>query len=131
MFMVLDTVPENFPPISEHEAQDGLNVISAPKIANDKNTVASIGVLACIEKISPTPDDKKPMIAVMVLDLNLNPFSYILSTKKPALRLPNAPKISGIDDKVDAYTKSRSNLVFIYGNNQVRQKKKVKLLAKY
>ena len=131
MFMVLDTVPENFPPMSEQEAQDGLNVISAPKITNDKNTVASIGVFACIENINPTPEAKKPIIAVMVLDLNLNPFLYNLSTKKPAQRLPIAPKISGIDDKVEAYTKSRSNSVFIYGNNQVRQKKKVKLLAKY
>src|SRR5688500_11352025 len=55
----------------------------------------------------------------------------MLSTNQPAKTLPTAPATNGAAAYQPAVTDSSWYVFFRYGNSHVRQKKNVKLLAKY
>ena len=68
IFIVPDTAPVLLRPISTQSDQEGLNVMSAPKIANDNNITAPMAVLIYKLAINPTEARAKPMIAGTILD---------------------------------------------------------------
>src|SRR5262245_55047157 len=131
MFIVPETSPACGPPMSMQDAHDGLRVMSAPKIATDNHAAAVSGSWRPSAATSPPADSRKPTIAGRRREAIQHPLRYSRSTSIPLATLPTAPAISGAAEYQPAVTPSRRYVSLKCGNNQLRQKKNVKLLAKY
>ena len=69
MFIVPDTAPEFSFPISTHTDHDGLNVISAPKTANERKKTAKLTLSIYTPATKPIEANAKPIIAGNFLEI--------------------------------------------------------------